>query len=361
MWRKFRAGSQSTKKVENDRKPMAVPKRNPGTEKISENAESEDSLDEPELVEFAVELVVHVLLRGAPQSPAFPGQNASVPCVWSCELEGILPVRLLLPNRRTDSLLSIAKDCGISPPRRLLDKSNDCRFAIELPMLAGMVPESSFDERFKLTILTSSPMLLGMLPERLFIDKSMDMLVNKTVVKTSVWSLTTITMSRAYIDEVLFDNVDWLLSMNAFRLLKLPEIDPENLLLDKSSTSSAGRSQIHSGICPSIPLCPNNNTLRFDNNVVLKRTGSDPLKLFRLTSMTETLNNVGLRLRRLETLPVRELLVSDKLCKYVMLLRSTLKSPPNWLFPSMSCVKLVQLDKVWGTGPLSLLVEKSKI
>jgi hypothetical protein len=204
-WRKVRAGSQSTKKVENETKPMAVPKRNPGTEKTSENAdESEDS--SLELVEFAVELVAHVLLRGAPHSPVLLGRNASAPCVWSCELEGILPVRLLLPSRRTDSWLSVAKDCGISPPRRLFDKSSDCRLVIELPMLAGMVPESSFDERFKLTILRSSPMLLGMLPERLFIDKSMEMLVNKTVVKTSSSFLTTITMLRAYIDEVLLDN-----------------------------------------------------------------------------------------------------------------------------------------------------------
>lgn len=63
-------------------KPTAVPRMNPGMEKISVNDESE-SLDEVGVVVVTFpELDTHVLLIGEPQSPGFPGKKALVFCVW---------------------------------------------------------------------------------------------------------------------------------------------------------------------------------------------------------------------------------------------------------------------------------------
>jgi len=61
-------------------KPTAVPRMNPGMEKISVNDESE-SLDEVGVVVTFPELDTHVLLIGGPQSPGFPGKKALVFCV----------------------------------------------------------------------------------------------------------------------------------------------------------------------------------------------------------------------------------------------------------------------------------------
>lgn len=61
-------------------KPTAVPRTNPGMEKISVK-ESESLLDEVGVVVEFPELDTHVLLSGAPQSPGFPGKKALVFCV----------------------------------------------------------------------------------------------------------------------------------------------------------------------------------------------------------------------------------------------------------------------------------------
>ena len=78
-WRKLRAGCQIRKTEETEMKPTAVPRTNPGMEKISVN--DSESLDEVGIVVTFPELDTHVLLSGAPQSPGFPGKKALVFCV----------------------------------------------------------------------------------------------------------------------------------------------------------------------------------------------------------------------------------------------------------------------------------------